>query len=525
MKKNYFLWMALLLFSAIGLTACGDDNEGTGAPDLGTPPFESISGLYTVTSSGSPYESIELGASGNYIVVLDDGGYSASAAKHTALIDKITPQTRAAQSGDIIYGTFTDLGGGRYELEDFGTIELVTGANGQVTGIEVDSNRYGAASLAVQKEPTMAGSSMTNALCRTWRVVAGREIDTNLSTGDTEEYEYNPNEPGAMMEMMFSKAGTYVATYNDNTVDMGHWRWKDESNGIISYVWDAEDWEGYADATISFSGNTATIYEKIREGNYLYEMYTTLETDEIAPDNTPGDDGDGDDTPQTPTGVSPLDKVFTGKLLDTFDGDRFIYENGFLTEIVDEDDPTDVIEFTYNYLTGTTEPDVYVFQEGDVELAVTLNAQGFAETVEDLRHDCTTTFTYNADGHITAINDGRQERNYTITWENGNLVGTSWTRYGETETAHSYTFDYYDTPNEHGIMKFYSMFSIDIEEIQYLYYAGLLGKASANQLRTEYGGDGVMNRRYTWEDGRVAYTEYADGGYTTTGEYPYTLVD
>ena len=34
-------------------------------------------------------------ASGNYIVVLDDGGYSASAAKHTALIDKITPQTRA----------------------------------------------------------------------------------------------------------------------------------------------------------------------------------------------------------------------------------------------------------------------------------------------------------------------------------------------------------------------------------------------------------------------------------------------
>ena len=73
MKKTFFGWMAFLFCVAIGFTACSDDENGT--IDLGTPPFESISGLYTVTSSGSPYESIELGASGNYIVVLDNGGY------------------------------------------------------------------------------------------------------------------------------------------------------------------------------------------------------------------------------------------------------------------------------------------------------------------------------------------------------------------------------------------------------------------------------------------------------------------
>ena len=159
-----------------------------------------------------------------------------------------------------------------------------------------------------------------------------------------------------------------------------------------------------------------------------------------------------------------------------------------------------------------------------MELAVTLNAQGFVETVEDLDHNCTTTFTYDADGHVIAIKDGREERNYTLTWENGNLVRTSWTRFGETETAYSYTFDYYDTEDEYGILKYYSMFNVDLEEIQYLYHAGLLGKAPANQLRTEYGNDGEMNRRYTWENGALTYTEYNSGA-TSTGEYPYTLMD
>ena len=92
MKKMNFFVMALLCLCslAIGFTSCSDDDNSVTPPDLGTPPFEAVSGKYDVTSTGSPYESIELTASGNYIVVLDNGGYSSSVARHASLIDKMT---------------------------------------------------------------------------------------------------------------------------------------------------------------------------------------------------------------------------------------------------------------------------------------------------------------------------------------------------------------------------------------------------------------------------------------------------
>ena len=141
MKKIYFfMTMVLLSFLTVGVTACGDD-ENVSAPDLPTPAFETISGKYNVTSAGSPYESIELGASGNYVVVLNGGGYAASAAvmrsgrpvEGASLFADRKLQSRA-QTGNWVYGTFKNLGEGRYELEDFGTIELVYGDGGRVTG-------------------------------------------------------------------------------------------------------------------------------------------------------------------------------------------------------------------------------------------------------------------------------------------------------------------------------------------------------------------------------------------------------
>lgn len=104
--------MALALCLTISFASCSDDEGGsTPAPSLPTPAYESVSGLYDVTTAGSPYESIELGASGNYIVTLNPDGYmkSAPATSRTSLLRHRTPQTRAAQSGNIIYGTFRNV--------------------------------------------------------------------------------------------------------------------------------------------------------------------------------------------------------------------------------------------------------------------------------------------------------------------------------------------------------------------------------------------------------------------------------
>ena len=296
MKKNYLLMMVLTLFTAIGFTACSDDDES--GVNLGTPPFEAVSGKYDVTSANSPYESIELGASGNYIVVLNNGGYAYATAVgggqmagQRSFLAERTAQTRAMQDGNIIYGTFTDLGNGRYELEGFGIIELVTNAGGQVTGIEVDSSQYGSASLTVTKETVVADSDMTNALCRTWRATKLVERDTNLATDETEERVIIPSQnPDAPREILLSKAGTYLTTYTDGSIDMGRWRWKDESQGTFYYAWQGDDWSNDAFVTIKFSGNTAVTYESWREDGYLYENYGYMETDETATDPTPDDD-------------------------------------------------------------------------------------------------------------------------------------------------------------------------------------------------------------------------------------------
>ena len=48
--------------------SCNDDNEEV-VGNLNPPQYESVSGKYEITDSSSPYASIELGASGDYIVI------------------------------------------------------------------------------------------------------------------------------------------------------------------------------------------------------------------------------------------------------------------------------------------------------------------------------------------------------------------------------------------------------------------------------------------------------------------------
>lgn len=56
MKKSKLIFMVMaLLFMATGFTACSDDDDnGGGAPNLGTPQYEEVSGKYAITRKALP---------------------------------------------------------------------------------------------------------------------------------------------------------------------------------------------------------------------------------------------------------------------------------------------------------------------------------------------------------------------------------------------------------------------------------------------------------------------------------------
>ena len=518
MKKMNFFMVAMLCLCtlATGFTACSDDDNPVTPPDLGTPPFEAVSGKYDVTSADSPYESIELTASGNYIVTLSGASSPvASAAPRNGrsegkLFKRNVAQTRATESDNYIYGTFTDLGNGRYQLEDFGTITLTSDAAGQVTGIEVESNRYGDASLEVEKEPVMSDDALTNALCRTWCIQSVREVYTDLETGEKYEETVDPTQdPDYGYEAMFSKAGTYLVKYIDGTLDMARWKWRSQTDASFYYTWE-DEWYEEDYASISFSGNTAIVYEAWEEDGYREESWYTMTTDVVIPD----DPTDEPQEPEQPTVESPVARVFGDKWIKTVSDDTYIYdENGFLVQIADEDDlEGEGTFFHYNYVTGAEGPDVYTLDGTELEQTATLGENGFVASVHHEEYDCVTTFEYDEEGHIIRIDDGREERHHVLTWENGDLVRVEYWYYDETpEEARVYTYTYSDQPSN-GIMRFYNNYNIDLDVVEEFYYAGLMGIPTKHLIETETNYDGEVTR-YEWTD--TTLTKYNPSGTTS----------
>lgn len=76
-------------------------------------------------------------------------------------------------------------------------------------------------------------------------------------------------------------------------------------------------------------------------------------------------------------------------------------------------------------------------------------------------------------------------------------------------------FDYYATPNSKNMLFYYHIYSIDIDEVDCLYWAGYLGIAPKNQTKSlngstiDYNGfSQTENYNYTWSSNGVTI----DGG-------------
>ena len=272
--KNFWYIIVALLVCAPAMTSCGDDDEGF---SLGAPEFESVSGKYNITSPGSPYESIELGASGDYIVTPSRGYISQAKAsrsdgERSSFFYSGKAASRVTNYNGIIYGTYTQLPDGTFDLDGFGIIEIVYGEDDTVTGIELTPENGGPVTLTVEKEETMADDEMTNALCRTWIVdriemsatEGGQSFSITITADNWQDYE---DVETFIDEVLFSKSGTYMISYLDGEIGISSWKWKDKGANTIFYSWNNQ-WYDDEFVTVSFSGNTLVITEIYEEDDY-----------------------------------------------------------------------------------------------------------------------------------------------------------------------------------------------------------------------------------------------------------------
>lgn len=220
------------------------------------------------------------------------------------------------------------------------------------------------------------------------------------------------------------------------------------------------------------------------------------------------------------------EKVFKNKFPQQVDDMKFTYSNGFLTKMEDD---CGTATFTYNYPAKTKAvgvPDVIVeYNVGKkaryYTIEVWVNSQGFAEEIyqtftesDGYTYSNTKTCKYDSEGHLIFMKDSRENREYTITWEDGNIIKVQTKRFFEDdnklEWERIHDFDYYTTPNSKYMLFYYDIYSIDIDEVDCLYWAGYLGIAPKNLTKSWNGSiidhDGYSqteNGNCTWSSNGV----------------------
>lgn len=322
---KYFMFAAL---AACTMTACSsdddDDEGGSGAGNFDTPKYEDCAAKYVVNDDNSDYQSIELTASGNYIINLNetDNGPVAAPKAGTAKTVKIAGHevklpgmlTKAGMAGtrseyvysNIAYGTYTKTGDDSYTLHGFGTVTVTRDAQGHPTSLTITRNDGAPEAVHVTEQNADLNSAMSNSLCRTWKLDGYRIV--NKYNGKTlfditaktvaelnqklKEWmmnnspEFDPSdwdsdeivEDGSDVEqVIFTKSGTYMVLYDGNQLAISTWKWENEAAGLLRYSWNPNNfYDEYesGEVTVFFQNNKLFLGNKEieEEDGEVYEF-------------------------------------------------------------------------------------------------------------------------------------------------------------------------------------------------------------------------------------------------------------
>lgn len=311
--------------------ACGSDDDDdasvSGGNNLVTPQYESVSALYQITDDESDIQSIELTASGNYIITTAPS-YNAKTrgetAAHKAHFFSWSRQTRAAgYYGDIIYGKYTQLSDTEFLLENWGTI-TVTGSSDNAKAITITPVNGTTYTLTATKQTQYPDSDLTNKICRTWsistfrcvlmmnntkkfdkeyKVTEVRNWVADMQTLSRQYYADDYDDEDELddwddeedlelpQQIVFSKAGTYMVYYNKERLAVSTWAWVNESKGQMRYSWNYNDMYDDSAAgvvSIAFRDNQLAVTEIIDEEDDDYDedelsyyIYFTWYMDEV----------------------------------------------------------------------------------------------------------------------------------------------------------------------------------------------------------------------------------------------------
>ena len=230
--------------------------------------------------------------------------------------------------------------------------------------------------------------------------------------------------------------------------------------------------------------------------------------------------GDDDDNNADNAGTGTVFPEGTKKLVSINDGDEtttFKYADGKLVSVQAGSE-----RYTFSYsgskvtMVGQSSSDkiIYTMNIGS-DGFITGGTGVYTETYEGETYEDKSNFSFSyKNGYLTGMDVNSSANNgdkgsgtYRFTWENGNLIKTvsEWSSTEEgvkEEWGETYTATYGSDLNVANISFFDEV--ADLEDLEYAYYAGLLGKSTKNLLKT------VVNQ----------YESYSD-----THNYSYTFND
>ena len=300
MKQRKKISYLLLTIGIALFSACNSDNDGA----FSSPEYEDLSAKFEVTDNYSEISSLELTASGNYIVTykhnINKSNETRSAKTdlfNTNIFRTDISATRATTDRNIIYGKFTARGKNTYQLEGYGTVTITTDKNNAYT-LDIVCEDGSTISVGARKEEVFESSEMTDKLCRTWeienigyKIVSGERefnkvvkidniyelyeeyidflievenikdqytIDAMKASVENMANSYNETRP---LSVIFTKSGSYIVERNNSTIGIAIWMWENEEEGYLRYSWDSNNIYYGGLANVEFSKKQLRIHE------------------------------------------------------------------------------------------------------------------------------------------------------------------------------------------------------------------------------------------------------------------------